>query len=120
MNEANGDDVKTANPPTADLARFADDYLDRLKASCDLYPRDVIKSLGETLLAGWKTGRQVFIFGNGGSAGNAIHLANDWIYGISKKFGSGLRVTALPANGSVMTALANDEGYDTIFSYLLD
>ena len=61
----------------------------------------------------------MFIFGNGGSAGNAIHLANDWIYGISKKFGSGLRVTALPANSSVMTALANDEGYDTIFSYQL-
>ena len=117
--EANGTDVKTAKSPTADLARFANDYLDRLKASCDLYPLDDIKSLGETLLDCWKTGRQVFIFGNGGSAGNAIHLANDWIYGISKKFGSGLRVTALPANSSVMTALANDEGYDTIFSYQL-
>ena len=61
----------------------------------------------------------MFIFGNGGSAGNAIHLANDWIYGISKKFGSGLRVTALTGDGSVMTALANDEGYDAIFSYQL-
>jgi hypothetical protein len=30
---ANGTDVKTAKSPTADLARFADDYLDRLKAS---------------------------------------------------------------------------------------
>ena len=117
--EANGTDVKTAKSPTADLARFANDYLDRLKASCDLYPLGDIKSLGETLMDCWKTGRQVFIFGNGGSAGNAIHLANDWIYGISKKFGSGLRVTALPANSSVMTALANDEGYDTIFSYQL-
>ncbi|MEQ9303551.1 MAG: SIS domain-containing protein, partial [Marinoscillum sp.] len=47
------------------------------------------------------------------------HLANDWIYGISKTFGSGLRVTALPANGSVTTCLANDEGYENIFSYQL-
>lgn len=105
--------------PDSRSCSIADDYLDRLKASCDLYPLEDIKSLDETLLDCWKTGRQVFIFGNGGSAGNAIHLANDWIYGISKKFGSGLRVTALPANSSVMTALANDEGYDTIFSYQL-
>jgi len=112
-------DMKSNNPAVADLAQFADAYLGRLKASCDLYPLEVIKVLGETLLDCWKTGRQVFIFGNGGSAGNAVHLANDWIYGISKKFGSGLRVNALPANGSVMTALANDEGYDTIFSYQL-
>jgi D-sedoheptulose 7-phosphate isomerase len=106
-------------PPTPDLSSFAADYLDRLKASCDLYPLAPIQSLGEALLDCWKTGRQVFIFGNGGSAGNAMHLANDWIYGISKKFGSGLRVTALPSNGSVVTCLANDEGYDSIYSYQL-
>jgi D-sedoheptulose 7-phosphate isomerase len=111
--------VKTTHAPAGDLATFAGDYLQRLKASCDLYPLDGIKSLGETLLDCWRTGRQVFLFGNGGSAGNAIHLANDWIYGISKTFGSGLRVTALPSNSSVITALANDEGYDTIFSYQL-
>ena len=35
--------------------------------------------------------RQVFICGNGGSAGNAIHLANDFLYGIAKRPG-GLRV----------------------------
>jgi hypothetical protein len=58
LHEANGTDVRIANPPTADLARFADAYLDRLKASCDLYPLEAIKSLGETLLDCWKTGRQ--------------------------------------------------------------
>jgi D-sedoheptulose 7-phosphate isomerase len=58
----------------------------------------------------------VFLCGNGGSAGNAIHLANDFLYGISKTFGAGLRVTALPANSSVLTCLANDLGYDAVFS----
>ena len=57
----------------------------------------------------------MFIFGNGGSAGNAIHLANDFLYGISKQLGHALRVTALPANSAVITCLANDEGYDGIF-----
>lgn len=64
----------------------------------------------------WSEGRQVFICGNGGSAGNAIHLANDYIYGIAKKMGSGLKVHALSANPAVLTCLANDTGYDRIYS----
>lgn len=56
--------------------------------------------------------------GNGGSAGNAIHLANDFLYGISKTHGSGLRVHALSANSSVLTCLANDEGYEEIMQWL--
>jgi len=67
----------------------------------------------------WATGRQVFICGNGGSAGNAMHLANDFLYGVSKTAGLGLRVTALPANASVLTCLANDVGYNEVFSYQL-
>lgn len=108
-----------AEKHSATLSNFAADYLQRLSKTFGDYPLAQIQSLGEALLDCWKNGRQVFIFGNGGSAGNAVHLANDWIYGISKKFGSGLRVTALPANSSVITCLANDEGYDAIFSYQL-
>ncbi len=75
-----------------------------------------VERLANELLDCWKSGRQLFICGNGGSAGNAIHLANDFLYGISKVAGSGLRVIALPANAAVLTCLANDEGYDTVFS----
>jgi len=71
------------------------------------------------LLQCWKGGNQVFLCGNGGSAGNAVHLANDFLYGISRTLGSGLRVHALPANTAVLTCLANDEGYDSIFSLQL-
>jgi D-sedoheptulose 7-phosphate isomerase len=59
---------------------------------------------------------RVFLCGNGGSAGNAIHLANDFLYGISKKTGRGLNVIALTANPAVLTCLANDVGYDRVFS----
>ena len=37
----------------------------------------------------WQTGRQVFFCGNGGSGGNANHLANDFLYALSKTPGSG-------------------------------
>lgn len=78
-----------------------------------------VARLAEELRDCWRTGRQVFLCGNGGSAGNALHLANDFLYGISKRAGSGLRVHALPANASVITCLANDEGYAEIFSLQL-
>lgn len=102
-----------------EFASFATSYFERLTEASGRIPINTVEHLADALVACWQDGRQVFIFGNGGSAGNAMHLANDWIYGISKTFGSGLRVTALPANGSVTTCLANDEGYESIFSYQL-
>jgi len=95
------------------------EYSDRLRAVLAATDWSGVAQLGEELLDCWKTRRQVFLCGNGGSAGNAIHLANDFLYGISKQKGSALRVTALPANSSVLTCLANDEGYDQIFSLQL-
>lgn len=95
------------------------DYLNRLHSAFDDADWSAIETLGQELLDCWKTGRQVFVCGNGGSAGNAIHLVNDFLYGISKTPGSGLRGSALAANSAVLTCLANDEGYDQIFSLQL-
>ncbi len=95
---------------------FARGYADRLAGAVNSIPLKAVEELGGSLLNCWREGRQVFIFGNGGSAGNAIHLANDFLYGISKQVGHALRVHALPANSSILTCLANDEGYESIFS----
>ena len=75
-----------------------------------------VSLLAQDMLRCWQEKRQVFFCGNGGSAGNAVHLANDFLYGIAKKTGGGLKVQALSANSAVMTCLANDIGYDSIFS----
>jgi D-sedoheptulose 7-phosphate isomerase len=75
-----------------------------------------VNLLAQDMLRCWQERRQVFFCGNGGSAGNAIHLANDFLYGVAKKTGGGLRVHALSANSAVMTCLANDVGYESIFS----
>ena len=99
----------------AQFQSFSKDYVVRLKRALDLIPTEPLEALAEALMRAWAARKQVFIFGNGGSAGNAIHLANDFLYGISKQLGHALRVTALPANSAVITCLANDEGYDGIF-----
>jgi D-sedoheptulose 7-phosphate isomerase len=75
-----------------------------------------VNLLAQDMLRCWQEKRQVFFCGNGGSAGNAVHLANDFLYGIAKKTGGGLKVQALSANPAVMTCLANDIGYESIFS----
>jgi D-sedoheptulose 7-phosphate isomerase len=101
---------------TNEFSKFAGAYLGRLQEAGSRIPLDRVEELGQALLDCWKTGRQVFIIGNGGSAGNAIHLANDFIYGISKTLGSGIRMHALPANQAMLSCLGNDLGYDRVFS----
>jgi D-sedoheptulose 7-phosphate isomerase len=72
--------------------------------------------LADELAAAWRDGRRVFICGNGGSAANAIHWANDFLYPVAKSGGKGMKMSALPANVSVLTCLANDIGYDNVFA----
>lgn len=60
----------------------------------------------------------LYICGNGGSAANAMHLANDFTYGISPD-GKALSVEALPANSAVISCLGNDIGYENIFAHQL-
>ena len=107
------------NAPAPNPVAAFSDYSHRLQAVLQTTDWSPVGRLAEELHDCWRSGRQVFICGNGGSAGNAVHLANDFLYGISKTRGSGLRVNALPANSAVLTCLANDEGYDEIFSLQL-
>lgn len=75
-----------------------------------------VEELAHDLLGCWTERRRVFLCGNGGSAANAIHIANDLLYGAAKSTGGGLNAMALTANQAVMTCLANDVGHDNIFS----
>jgi D-sedoheptulose 7-phosphate isomerase len=104
--------MKTSNLSAAVFGGYAA-RLQQVLATSDW--SDVAR-LAQVMLDCWTQGRQVFFCGNGGSAGNAIHLANDFIYGIAKRSGGGMRVTALSANAAVITCLANDVGYDSIYS----
>jgi D-sedoheptulose 7-phosphate isomerase len=106
------------------FALQAQSYLQRLQGCFSAENFDAVESLAQALRQAWVDGRQVFICGNGGSAANALHMANDLHYGIGACGPSpklpGLRVEALPANSSVITCLANDTGYDNIYAHQLD
>jgi D-sedoheptulose 7-phosphate isomerase len=91
-------------------------YMDKLTHAMSLERMRDIQKLADALLVAWREDRNIYFCGNGGSAGNAIHLANDFIYGAGVKNGRGLRVEALSANAAVLTCLANDLGYENIFA----
>jgi D-sedoheptulose 7-phosphate isomerase len=95
---------------------FISDYANRLSEVLASADWSSVSLLGKDMLEAWQSGNQVFFCGNGGSAGNAVHLANDFIYGVAKRTGGGMRAVALSANPAVMTCLANDVGYDSIYS----
>jgi len=98
-------------------------YLKQLQESFSPEVLELVESMAKELLQAWIQGRHVYICGNGGSAANAIHMANDFHYGIGACGAGprlpGLRVEALPANTGIITCLANDTGYDNIYAHQL-
>jgi len=91
-------------------------YSERLSRALELDAMEDVPALGEALRKAWREGRNIYLCGNGGSAGNAIHIANDLIFGAGLKNGGGLRVEALSANPAVLTCLGNDIGYEHIYA----
>ena len=91
-------------------------YAGRLKRTIDAADWKVVEPLAEALFTAWTNKKQVFLAGNGGSAANCNHIANDFIYSISKIIGKGMRIRSLPESPAIMSCLANDEGYEKIFS----
>ena len=78
---------------------------------------NAVAQLVERLHEAYDAGQRVFLFGNGGSAAAASHLAEDLAKGILKDLNGNKRLRVLSLSDSVpfITALGNDCGYDSIF-----
>jgi D-sedoheptulose 7-phosphate isomerase len=95
--------------------QWISDYLKAQQAAHGSIPVDAVSVLVEKLRAALKEDRQIFVFGNGGSAANSSHFATDLGKGSSDKVGKRFRVVSLNDNVSWMTALANDYSYEEVF-----
>ncbi len=91
------------------------DYVAAQKAALDSIPVAQVEALVGTLREAWRAGRQIFVFGNGGSASNASHFATDLGKGSSDAVGRRFRVLSLNDNVSWLTALGNDYAYEDVF-----
>lgn len=91
------------------------EYLAGQKAALDSIPVQAVKAWIEILRNALREDRQIFVFGNGGSAANASHFVTDLGKGSSDKIGRRFRCLSLNDNVSWLTALGNDYAYDQVF-----
>lgn len=73
-----------------------------------------VAQLIEAILNAREQGRRIFFIGNGGSAATASHFANDVAIG-TRSGAKPFRAVSLTDNNAVMTAIANDDGYEQLF-----
>ena len=67
------------------------EYINKLHDCLKMPAIQKVEALCFLLLDGWQNNKHVYLCGNGGSAANATHIANDFIYGAGIKNGGGLR-----------------------------
>lgn len=102
--------------PTA----YLKEYVANLSQTLDQIPPQAMEDAVSLLKTCLKEGKRIYVCGNGGSAAIADHLCCDWTKGSRIGQEPTLRTHSLVANGALMTALANDYGYEETFSTQID
>ncbi len=102
--------------------KYRDQIRKRLLESADVKKKVAEKCLESMLLATqliidtFQSGGKIMICGNGGSAADSQHMASDFVCILNKKFERpGLSAIALTTDTSILTAHANDLGFENIF-----
>lgn len=75
-----------------------------------------IEKVAEELVAAYKRGKKMVLFGNGGSAADAQHIATEMVSGFTIHNRPSLPALALTTDTSALTAIGNDFSFEKIFS----
>ena len=94
--------------------KFSDDYLNYISELISQLDRSNISQFVDHVLGVRDNKQTIFFLGNGGSASTASHFVNDISLG-SRQFENPFRAVSLCDNQAVITAIANDDGYENIF-----
>lgn len=100
--------------------RIVTDYLKSFEVLLRQVDLDEIDGIVLRLMAARESGATIYIAGNGGSAATASHWVNDLGKATKCSGLKAMRVMSLNDNVSWFTALANDEGYECVFSGQLE
>lgn len=106
--------VEKLSADHADRVGHARHYLRRLADILDALDLDEIARAEHAMWTAREEGRRIFFIGNGGSAATASHFANDVGVG-TRNAGAPFRALSLTDNVAVLTAIANDFGYENVF-----
>lgn len=106
------DELWMASGPGEGYAKGYGQYVASLIDQLDF---DVLAAIADTLESACREDRTIFCIGNGGSAATASHFVTDLAWAARTGSGTPPRAVSLCANESLMTAIANDAGYEKIF-----
>ena len=90
-------------------------YLNEILISISL---SEIEQFIVTLLKARDQGAKIYFIGNGGSAATASHFANDIAIG-TREYDKPFKAISLCDNNAILTAISNDDGFDSVFSQQL-
>lgn len=99
---------------------YLQQYIQQQKAAYDAIPLDQVQHLIDLVHQCYVDGRQLFAFGNGGSASNVSHFITDLGKSSSDKLseqtpGKRFRCLSLNENLSWITAIGNDYAYEDVY-----
>ncbi len=99
---------------TYDISQRFEDAARTIQATGEALEGEIARA-AELIVQSYRSGGGVLLFGNGGSAADAQHIAGELV-GRFLRERRGLRAVALSADAAVMTSLANDYGYQAVFA----
>lgn len=97
------------------LQKWMEDYMSDYKKAVENIPLDSVYKLIERFARANTERKQIFVFGNGGSAANASHFVNDMAKSASDVLPDRFKCLSLNENMSLITAISNDYAYKDIF-----
>ena len=93
------------------------EYLENVKKVFDKIDKAEVETVIHHILEAYNNKKMIFVIGNGGSAANASHFAEDLSKGVitDQNVEKRIRAISLADNVPFITASANDSGYENIF-----
>ena len=102
------------------MKEWISDYIAAEQKALASIPVEQVEQAINTVKKALENDRQIFVFGNGGSASNSSHFATDLGKGSSDAVGKRFKVLSLNDNVSWMTTIGNDYEYEGIYKRQLE
>lgn len=94
---------------------FIENYIRDSEDILENIDRKEISKVIDILFEAWKNNKQIFLFGNGGSASTATHFCSDLLKTANVEGKKRFRAICLNDNIPVVSALTNDNGWENVY-----
>jgi phosphoheptose isomerase len=114
-----GSAVKFPEAPYSSAGSYFDAYAEEMTRAAKTVEPETLDRAAAILTEAYTQGARMFSCGNGGSASIANHMQCDHVKGIRNQTDLAPQVLSLSTNVELLTAIANDLGYENVFAYQL-